>query len=184
MQHLGLLFSLALLATNFWGLMLVTGFYWPNRWFALAIGPLLSVTGFYAIECHYGLGPSLSVMCIGSTFLSVVLIALSLERWEPAGLNDRVKGALRRWRSEFAPRRLIPCFAVFGAIFLYALAWRFTFPNIDGSSEKLADLSFISSYYPGETLPAPDAWFSPYRSTQYYSFQHYGAALMGRLLSI
>jgi hypothetical protein len=28
----------------------------------------------------------------------------------------------------------------------------------------------------------PDAWYYPYLSTQYYSFQHYGAALMGRIL--
>src|ERR1700685_848344 len=121
MQHLGLLFSLALLATNFWGLMLVTGFYWQNRWFALATGPLLGVTAVYAIECHHGLGPSLSGLCIGGTLLSAFLIALSLNGWEPA--NDRVRGILRGWRSEFAVRRLIPCFAVFGAVFLYALAW-------------------------------------------------------------
>jgi uncharacterized membrane protein len=114
--------------------------------------------------------------------LSAFLIALSLNGWEPA--NDRVRGILRGWRSEFAVRRLIPCFAVFGAVFLYALAWRFTYPDIDGTSEKIADLSYICSYYSGETLPAPDAWLSPYRSTQYYSFQHYGAALMGRLLSL
>jgi hypothetical protein len=62
------------------------------------------------------------------------------------------------------------------------MAWRFTYPNIDGSSEKIADFSYICSYYTGLTLPVPDAWFYPYLSTQYYSFQHYGAALMGRVL--
>jgi hypothetical protein len=36
----------------------------------------------------------------------------------------------------------------------------------------------------GRDPAGPDAWFYPYASTQYYSFQHYGAALMGRLLSI
>ncbi len=184
MQYLGLLFSLALLATNFWGLMLVTGFYWRDRWFALATGPLLGVTGIYAIECHQGLGPSLAGMCLATTLLSVGLVALSFAQWEPAWLGDRGRNLLRQWRAEFAPRKLVSCFAVFAAIFLYAMAWRFTYPNIDGSSEKLADLSYICSYYSGETLPVPDAWFSPYRSTQYYSFQHYGAALMGRLLSM
>jgi hypothetical protein len=184
MQYLGLLFSLALLATNFWGLLLVIGFYWRCRWFALATGPLIGVTAVYAIECHHGLGPSLSGMCVATTIMSAALIAMSLTRWEPGWLGDRMTRTLRGWRSEFALGKLIPCFAVFGAIFLYALAWRFTYPDIDGSSEKIADLSYICSYYSGETLPAPDAWFSPYRSTQYYSFQHYGAALMGRLLSL
>ena len=40
----------------------------------------------------------------------------------------------------------------------------------------------ICSYYTGETIPVPDVWLYPYLSTQYYSFQHYGAALMGRVL--
>jgi hypothetical protein len=39
MQHLGLLFTLALVAVNLWGLMLMAGLYWRNRWFALAAGP-------------------------------------------------------------------------------------------------------------------------------------------------
>ena len=62
------------------------------------------------------------------------------------------------------------------------MVWRFTFPDVDGGSEKIADFSYICSYYSGATIPVPDAWFSPYPSTQYYSFQHYGAALMGRVL--
>ena len=62
------------------------------------------------------------------------------------------------------------------------MSWRFIYPDIDGSSEKIADFSYICSYYTGTTIPVPDVWFSPYLSTQYYSFQHYAAALMGRVL--
>jgi hypothetical protein len=164
--------------------MLVSGFYWRNRWFALVFGPLLGVTGCYAIECYHGLGPSLAGLCVFTTLVSIGVIVTSLARWEPSWLAPRALALVRSWRGEFALRRVVPCFAVFGAIFLYAFAWRFTYPNIDGSSEKIADLSYICSYYTGETIPVPDAWFAPYRSTQYYSFQHYGAALMGRLLSM
>jgi hypothetical protein len=184
MQHLGLLFTLALLAINLWGLMLITGLYWRSRWFALTTGPLLGVTGFYAIECHHGLGPSLAGLGLASTGLSAAVIAASFSRREPAWLGARGTPLVREWRAEFAPRRLVGCLAVCAAIFLYAMAWRFTYPNIDGSSEKIADFSFICSYYTGETIPVPDVWFYPYPSTQYYSFQHYGAALMGRLLVI
>jgi uncharacterized membrane protein len=73
---------------------------------------------------------------------------------------------------------------VASALFLYALLWRFTAPDINGSSEKIADFSYICSYASGEAIPVHDAWLYPYLSTQYYSFQHYGAALMGRLLAI
>ncbi len=182
MQHLGLLFSLSLLAVNVWGLMLIAGFYWRNRWFALAAGPILGVTFIYAIECHHGLGRTLPGLGLFSTLLSAVLITASFFAWEPAWLEGGWLALVRAWRSEFAPRRLVGCFAVFALVFLYALSWRFMYPNIDGSSEKIADLSYIASYYSGTTLPVQDAWFSPYPSTQYYSFQHYGAALMGRIL--
>jgi uncharacterized membrane protein len=184
MQYLGLLFILALLAVNVWGLMLIAGLYWRNRWFALAAGPVLAVTLVYAIECHHGLGPTLPGLNVFSTLLSVALIAASSVGWEPAWLGGRWAPLVRAWRAEFAPRRLIACFGVFAAVFLYAMSWRFIYPNVDGSSEKIADFSYICSYYSGATLPVPDAWFSPYLSTQYYSFQHYGAALMGRVLLI
>jgi uncharacterized membrane protein len=182
MQHLGLLFSLSLLAVNIWGLMLIAGLYWRNRWFALAAGPILAVTLIYAIECHHGLGRSLPGLGLLSTLLSVSMIAFSTMTWEPERLGSRWLELVRGWRAEFAPGRLLGCFGVFAIVFLYALSWRFMYPNIDGSSEKIADFSYIVSYYSGTTLPVQDAWFSPYLSTQYYSFQHYGAALMGRVL--
>jgi uncharacterized membrane protein len=184
MQHLGLLFTLVLLAVNLWGLMLIAGLYWRHRWFALAAGPILAVTGIYAIECHRGLGPSLPGLGLFSTLVSVAMIALSSTGWQAAFLGDRANALLREWRAEFAPRRVAGCLGFAAAIFAYAMLWRFTSPSIDGSSEKIADFSFICSYFTGATLPVPDVWFHPYPSTQYYSFQHYGAALMGRVLSI
>jgi hypothetical protein len=182
MTLLGLMFILALLAVNLWGLTLLAGAYWRNRWFALAAGPLIGVTAIYAIECHHGLGRSLSGLGVFSTLASMCLGVFSMVEWEPAGLSGQAADVVRSWRSEFAPQRLIGCAGVFAAIFLYALLWRFTYPNIDDSSEKIADLSFICSYYPGGTIPVPDVWLYPFLSTQYYSFQHYGAALLGRIL--
>ncbi len=184
MQHLGLLFTLALLGVNLWGLMLAAGLYWRNRWFAFAAGPILVVTAVYAIECHHGLGPSLPWLGLVSSLASVSLIAASVTPWQPAWAGARGATLLARWREEFAPRRLVSCFGIAAAVFLYALLWRFTAPDIDGSSEKIADFSYICSYYTGATIPVPDVWFYPYLSTQYYSFQHYGAALMGRVLGL
>ncbi|HMD61116.1 MAG TPA: DUF2298 domain-containing protein, partial [Opitutaceae bacterium] len=148
----------------------------------LAVGPILAVTAAYAIECHRGLGPSLAALGLVSTVLSVAVISASLFAWEPEWAGARGAALLREWRAEFAPRRLVGCFGVCLAVFGYAMLWRFTYPNIDGSSEKIADFSYICSYYTGTTIPVPDVWFHPYPSTQYYSFQHYGAALMGRVL--
>jgi hypothetical protein len=184
MPLLGLMFTLGLLGVNIWGLMLGAGTYWRSRWFALAAGPILGVTAFYAVECHVGLGPSLSGLCFASTLASAFLVAASWGSWVPRRLGPRAALVLAEWRAEFSPRRVLPCLGVAAGIFLYAMLWRFTMPDINGSSEKIADFSYICSYYPGETIPVHDAWLHPYLSTQYYSFQHYGAALMGRLLGI
>ena len=46
----------------------------------------------------------------------------------------------------------------------------------------MPNLAMIEAYMRGTRLPAPDIWFPPYRLNFYYSFQHYGAALMGRIL--
>src|ERR1017187_9213308 len=89
MQHLGLLFTLTILAVNLWGLMLIAGLYWRNRWFAMALGPILAVTTIYAIECHHGLGRSLAGLGLFSTVLSVAIITTSIFTWEPRWLGDR-----------------------------------------------------------------------------------------------
>src|ERR1035438_4074348 len=104
MQHLGLLFTLSLLAINLWGLMLVAGLYWRNRWFAMAVGPILAVTAVYAIECHHGLGRSLGWLGLLSTVLSVAVVAGSIFTWAPGRLGARTAALLREWRAEFAPR--------------------------------------------------------------------------------
>lgn len=184
MQHLGLLFTLALLAVSLWGVALVAGFIWRNRWMSLVAGPVLLVTVFYAVECHWGLGRSLRGVGLLGAFLSVGLIWFSAVRWVPSGWSRARRTWVEGWRAELQPARLLAPGIVMAIVFGYAMVWRFTYPNIDGSSEKLADFSYICSYYGGETLPVRDAWLHPYSSTHYYSFMHYGAALMGRLLGV
>jgi uncharacterized membrane protein len=73
---------------------------------------------------------------------------------------------------------------VLAAGFLYGLLWRVAFPDITGGSEALTDLSFVSNYYAGTTLPPQDNWLPGYTFNFYYAFQHYGAALLGRILRL
>ena len=58
-------------------------------------------------------------MCIRDR-VSVALIALSAVRWVPGPLGARGTALLAAWRAEFTPRRLVGCFGVFIAVFLYA----------------------------------------------------------------
>jgi uncharacterized membrane protein len=86
------------------------------------------------------------------------------------------------WRHRSVLRENLGAEAMFGVGFFYCLAWRFTFPDIDDTGEKMPNLMMIEAYMRGVRLPPPDLWLSPFRANCYYSFQHYGAALLGRVL--
>lgn len=75
--------------------------------------------------------------------------------------------------------------ALFWGIFAYAALWRLVLPNIDSSTEHLANLYFISNYMQGDRLPPVDLWLAGgARFDFYYGFQHYVAALMARALDL
>jgi hypothetical protein len=74
--------------------------------------------------------------------------------------------------------------ATFTAGFGYGFVWRMAYPDIHPTSEHITDLFFISNYLPGATLPPDDLWLSSQTFNYYYAFQHYAAALLGRLLGL
>jgi uncharacterized membrane protein len=74
--------------------------------------------------------------------------------------------------------------AAFAGGFGYGFAWRMAYPDIVPSSEHMTDLFFISNYLPGNTLPPDDLWLASQKFDYYYAFQHYAAALMGRLFGL
>lgn len=78
------------------------------------------------------------------------------------------------WRSE----------AVFAVCLAYGLMWKWLYPSIYPTSERITDLYFITNYLDGATLPPPDHWFATRRFDFYYAFQHYGAGLMARLFAL
>jgi hypothetical protein len=88
------------------------------------------------------------------------------------------------WRNRALVRENWSVEALFGLGFFYCLLWRYTFPDVDFSEDKMPNYALIVAYMRGTRLPPPDLWMSPYRANFYYSFQHYGAGLMGRLLGV
>ncbi len=128
---------------------------------ALAVGILLICSVLFFVEHVVGLG-SLGWVLPLSTAGSGWLIYRERARWKSIALANV-------W--------LLVGFA-------YTLAWRYALPNIDSNTERLPDLSFVVNYMQGLRLPPPDIWYPPYLLNHYYSFQHYGAALLGRVLMI
>ncbi|MDX2188147.1 MAG: hypothetical protein SFV32_14535 [Opitutaceae bacterium] len=182
MHHLGLLVTLIVLFLNLWGGALAVGQFLNNRWIAATVAPAVFATVMFAVETLVGLG-SLTWLLVLTTAASVFLVAWCVSKHEPESWSDERLDRLWAWRDEFSPRRAWPVWTVFCVFFAYAFAWRWAFPNIDGSSEKISDLSYIASYMSGERIPVPDAWLHPYPSVHYYSFQHYAAALAGRMFN-
>ncbi len=160
MMHVANFARVLLLLANLTGAALLLELWLSSWWLARAAAPLIAAFPFF-LEHFVGLG-SLHWMWPAATIVSFAIISL---RW-------RVLAA--HWRIE----------CVYVSAFAYALAWRYAFPDIDASSEKLTDLTFISNYLGGGRLPPADRWLPPFRFDIYYSLQHYGAALMARIFAM
>lgn len=163
MQLIYVLMTVLLLLVNLAGLTAVCSRLLPAFALARAAGVLLFCTVMFFVEHFIGLGQLTWLWPI-----STALAAFAL---------------YKQWRLD-SVRRFMTAEAVFVAAFLYGCTWKWFFPDIYPSSERITDLYFIGNYLPGETLPPLDHWFPPHRFDFYYAFQHYAAALMGRILGL
>jgi hypothetical protein len=145
------------------GVTLISHRYLSDLTIARSTGILLVVLVLFFFEHIVGLGNLHWVLPITVIF-GVLMI------WNST--NNSVTREF--WQAEL----------VFVLAFLYGFFWRYSFPDISPSSEKITDLFFISNYYPGDTLPPLDNWNPPHVFDYYYAFQHYAAALLGRVFNL
>ena len=73
---------------------------------------------------------------------------------------------------------------IFLASFAFTFFIRCLEPNVLASSDGLADLNLIANFCKGDTLPPTDGWMPPFRLQYYYTFQHYAASVLTRLLGV
>ncbi len=159
MLHFFNLFLVLLVLMNAVGIGLIAQRYLRLPFgLAQSTGVLLLCSVFFFVEHIVGLGSLPAWLMPITTVFSLWLILRERER-----LREE-KGTL--------------LWLVLG--FGYVFAWRYALPNIDSNTERLPDLSFVVDYMQGVTLPPPDFWYPPHKLDHYYSFQHYGAALLGR----
>jgi uncharacterized membrane protein len=158
---LALAFLLVIILINLVGLALCGSRLLNHYPLARAVTPVMAALALFFFEHFVGLG-RLTWCWPLTTLAAVWMIVLD-------------SGQLRRnWQTE----------AVFLACFAWVFAWRYSYPGIVASSEKLGDLAMIASYVPGTRLPPVDSWYPPYPFDIYYSFQHYAAALLGRVFGM
>ncbi len=122
--------------------------------------------------------------------LGICLVCFFIEHFAGFGPHPRilpfstVASLWLIWRNRLLVRENRGTEAIFLVGFLYCLAWRYTFPDIDYSEDKMPNFGLIEAYMRGGRLPAPDLWLANYPANCYYSFQHYGASLLGRILGV
>src|SRR5215216_3528202 len=154
-------FILAVIFLNLIALALVGARYTGHYTLSRVVTPVAAALVLFFCEHFVGLG-RLSWCWPVSTAASMWIVS--------RGRHELHK----QWRTETA----------FLGSFAWVFAWRFSYPGIVPSSEKLGDLAMISSYLPGTRLPPVDVWLPPFPFDVYYSFQHYAAALLGRLFNL
>lgn len=155
--------TLALILLHFTAVSAVVSHWVASVHAARAVGVLVFTLVCFFLEHFQGWG-SLFVFWPFTTALA--LLAL----W-----NNRARlKAPNFWHGEIV-------FIVFVG---YGLMWKWFYPSIYPTSERVTDLYFIGNYLSGATLPPPDHWFATRVFDFYYAFQHYGAALMARLFSL
>jgi hypothetical protein len=162
MQTIYLVLTLALLWLNIAGLTLATHRFLPDNHLSRSTGIIVLCLVLFFIEHFVGLGTLNWVWPFTSCIAAYLIYK-----------NKGKKDESQFWRAE----------VIFGLAFFYCFAWRFSFPTIYPSSERITDLYFISNYLPGNTLPPIDNWNPPHAFDFYYAFQHYAAALVGRVLN-
>lgn len=159
LAHIATLLTVAFLLLIFAGLGLAAERLTRNYLLAKVAAPAALVASLFCLEHFAALG---SLRWVWP--LAIVASAAIVVR--------RYSTLCAQWRTE----------VLFAGAFAYGFLWRYFFPDIDGQSEKLADLALINSFTAGGTLPPVDSWFPPYPLDVYYALQHYAVALLVRLL--
>lgn len=137
--------------------------YLPYPATARTTGILCVCLAFFSLEHFVGLG-SLYPLFLPLTALSLFVI------W--------------RERARFLDENFRTSEIVFLCALLYGAAWRLSFPEVVEDNDRLSDFHYVSNYLAGAKLPPLDYWLPYQRFDYYYTFQHYSAALLGRLFGL
>lgn len=122
----------------------------------------------------------------------VCLIVFSLEHFVGLGrlaplfvpLTALSAYVIWRNRERFGDETYRTSEIVFLCAIAYGALWRLAFPEIIEDNDRLTDFHFVANYMTGDRLPPLDYWLPPGKLDYYYTFQHYSAALLGRLLGL
>lgn len=132
-----------------------------SPWFGLVIPGLSLIVILNFIEHLVGL-PTLLWLLPFTSLVAIYFILDPDTNWKP----------------------LILPVSVFLVSFAFTLTQRVLKPDILQVSSGTYDLTLISSFCMGQKVPPAYSWFPPYNLSQYYTFVHYSASVLTRLLNV
>jgi hypothetical protein len=154
---------LAAILVNLAALTLVALRFIPYSATARAAGVVALCLAAFSLEHFVGLG-RLFPLFLPLTALSLLIIWHDRERFRDPSFR---MGEI-----------------VFLCAVLYGLLWRAVYPDIVEDNDRLTDFHLVANYLAGDTLPPLDHWLPYQKLNYYYTFQHYSAALLGRIFGL
>jgi hypothetical protein len=79
-------------------------------------------------------------------------------------------------------RRIWQPTSVFLVAFTFTLFIHALKPDVEAVRDGRLDIHLIADYSMGSTLPPVSTWEAPFKQKDYYSFEHYAASVMDRLM--
>lgn len=150
----------------------------------IVVAILVNVTALTLIVLRYIPFPAIARV---TGILIVCLAMFSLEhfiglgRLFPAIVPLTVLSLYVIWHERFALEIFKTSELVFLCALLYGAVWRLAYPEIGEDNDRLTDFHLVSNYLAGAKLPPLDNWLPNQKLDYYYTFQHYAAALLGRI---
>lgn len=151
-----------------------------SAWLGFIVPALAFCLGLNFLE-HFVAFPSLLGLLPFTTLGSLLLLVrpdFDWRNWRGALTGGGAECRIEAWRE----LRLPGC--VFLGSFAFAFLIRCLEPSVLASSDGLSDLNLIANFCHGETLPPTDGWMPPFKLEYYYTFQHYAASVIIRLLGV
>ena len=153
----------ALLSANIVGMAFIFRRWFPREspWLGFIVPEIFFVLGCNFLEHKIALTALWAVFLI-STLVSTGVIARSPHLWRVMRLPT----------------------IIFMGVFAFTLFLRFLRPSIPDVRDGIPDLSLISAFCMGQTLPVDSVWIPPVKLVHYYFLEHYAASLVVRFFSL
>ena len=158
-------------------------------WLGIASAVLVNVTALTLLTYRWIPFPAtaraagIAIVCLGLFSLEHFV---GLGTLHAAGLPLTALSLYVIWheRGQFHQATFKADQIAFVCALLYGAVWRLSLPEIVEHNDRLTDFHLVSNYLSGERLPPLDYWLPYQRLDYYYTFQHYSAALLGRLFDL